>query len=53
MMTIHQIVNSIFNSCSYVLTQDKRSWLVDSVSMSGTLSNAHDISERIMLENVP
>ncbi len=29
MMTIHQIVNSIFNSCSYVLTQDKRSWLVD------------------------
>lgn len=28
-MTIHQIVNSIFNSCSYVLTQDKRSWLVD------------------------
>ena len=30
-----------------------RSWLVDSVSMSGTLSNAHDISERIMLENVP
>ena len=30
-----------------------RSWLVDSVSMSGMLSNAHDISERIMLENVP
>ena len=30
-----------------------RSWLVDSVSMSGTLSNAHDISGRIMLENVP
>ena len=30
-----------------------RSWLVDSVSMSGTLSNAHDVSERIMLENVP
>ncbi len=30
-----------------------RSWLVDSVSMSGTLSNAHDISARIMLENVP
>ena len=30
-----------------------RSWLVDSVSMSGTLSNAHDISSRIMLENVP
>ena len=30
-----------------------RSWLVDSVSMSGTLSNARDISERIMLENVP
>ena len=30
-----------------------QSWLVDSVSMSGTLSNAHDISERIMLENVP
>lgn len=29
MMTIHQIVNSIFNSCSYVLTQDKQSWLVD------------------------
>lgn len=29
MMTIHQIVNSVFNSCSYVLTQDKRSWLVD------------------------
>lgn len=29
MMTIHQIVNSIYNSCSYVLTQDKRSWLVD------------------------
>ena len=28
-MTIHQIVNSIFNSCSYVLTQDKQSWLVD------------------------
>ena len=30
-----------------------RSWLVDSVSMSGTLSNAHDISGRIILENVP
>ena len=30
-----------------------RSWLVDSVSMSGTLSNARDISGRIMLENVP
>ncbi len=29
------------------------SWLVDSVSMSGTLSNAHDVSGRIMLENVP
>lgn len=30
-----------------------RSWLIDSVSMSGTLSNAHEVSERIMLENVP
>jgi len=30
-----------------------RAWLVDSVSMSGMLSNAHDISERIILENVP
>ena len=30
-----------------------QSWLVDSVSMSGMLSNAHDISERIILENVP
>ena len=30
-----------------------QSWLVDSVSLSGMLSNAHDISERIMLENVP
>ncbi len=30
-----------------------RSWVVDSLSMSGTLSNAHDISGRIMLENVP
>ena len=30
-----------------------RSWVVDSVSMSGTLSNAHDISGRIILENVP
>ena len=30
-----------------------RSWLVDSVSMSGTLSNARDISGRIMLENIP
>ena len=30
-----------------------RSWVVDSVSMSSTLSNAHDISGRIMLENVP
>ena len=30
-----------------------RSWLGDSVSMSGTLSNARDISSRIMLENVP
>ena len=29
------------------------SWLVDSVSMSGTLSNARYISSRIMLENVP
>ena len=29
MMIIHQIVNSIFNSCTYVLTQDKQSWLVD------------------------
>ena len=30
-----------------------KSWLVDSVSLSGTLSNAHDVSERIILENVP
>ncbi len=30
-----------------------RSWLMDSVSMSGVLSSAHDIIERIMLENVP
>ena len=30
-----------------------QSWLVDSVSMSGMLSNAHDISGRIILENVP
>lgn len=30
-----------------------QSWLVDSVSLSGMLSNAHDISGRIMLENVP
>ena len=30
-----------------------RTWLVDSVSMSGTLSSARDISNRIMLENVP
>ena len=30
-----------------------RSWLVDSVSMSGTLSSARDISARIILENVP
>jgi len=30
-----------------------RSWLVDSVSMSGMLSGAHDISNRIMLENIP
>ena len=29
MMTIRQIVNSVYNSCSYVLTQDKQSWLVD------------------------
>ena len=29
------------------------SWLVDSVAMSGTLSNARDISSRIMFENVP
>ena len=29
------------------------SWLVDSVSMSATLSSARDISSRIMLENVP
>ncbi len=28
-MTIHQIVNSIFRSCSYVLCQDGNSWLVD------------------------
>lgn len=30
-----------------------RRWLVDSVSMSGMLSTAHDVSERIVLENVP
>ena len=30
-----------------------RSWVVDSVSLSGTLSNARDISGRIMLEYVP
>jgi len=30
-----------------------RSWLVDSLSMSGMLSNARNISARIMLENVP
>ena len=30
-----------------------RSWLVDSMSLSGTLSHAHDISNRILFENVP
>lgn len=30
-----------------------RSWLLDSVSLSGMLSSANDISSRIMLENVP
>ena len=30
-----------------------RSWLMDSVSMSGMLSGAHSISGRIILENVP
>ena len=30
-----------------------KSWLVDSVSLSGMLSNAHEISGRIILENVP
>lgn len=30
-----------------------RSWLVDSASLSGMLSNAHDISDRIILESVP
>ena len=30
-----------------------QSWLVDSLSLSGMLSNAHDISGRIILENVP
>ena len=30
-----------------------RSWLMDSISMSGMLSGAHGIIERIMLENVP
>jgi len=29
------------------------SWLLDSVSMSNMLSSAHDISSRIILENVP
>ena len=29
------------------------SWMVDSMAMSGMLSDAHDISNRIMLENVP
>ena len=30
-----------------------QTWLVDSASLSGMLSNAHDISDRIILENVP
>ena len=30
-----------------------QSWLVDSASLSGMLSNAHDISDCIILENVP
>ena len=30
-----------------------QSWLVDSVSLSGMLRNAHDISDRIILESVP
>jgi hypothetical protein len=30
-----------------------RAWLVDSVSLSGMLSSARDISSRIILENVP
>lgn len=28
-MEIRQVVNTIFNSCSYVLTQDCASWIVD------------------------
>ena len=28
-MIIRQVINSVFNSCSYVVTQGHRSWLVD------------------------
>jgi glyoxylase-like metal-dependent hydrolase (beta-lactamase superfamily II) len=28
-MVISQVVNSVFNSCSYVLTQDGATWIVD------------------------
>ena len=28
-MEIRQVVNTVFNSCSYVLTQDGASWIVD------------------------
>ena len=28
-MVIRQVVNTVFNSCSYVLTQDGASWIVD------------------------
>ena len=28
-MTIHQVVNTIYRSCSYVLTQEHNSWVID------------------------
>ena len=28
-MDIHQVINSLFNSCSYVISSDHSSWLID------------------------
>ncbi len=28
-MVIHRVVNTVFTSCSYIIAQDHRSWLVD------------------------
>ena len=48
-MQIRQVVNSVFNSCSYVLTQDGYTWLVDCGDVDRILPHVDGVLQGVLL----